>query len=206
MTCPVLRTAIDPVKATVKRVAALKDGGYKLTLSIFSLNGERIHAYRVSEEAYCEAGSPEEGETLPQEIYLPLVKEEDARLAYERALRILASGDNTARALLRKLRERGFGEEAARLAVERVRAQGYVKENEMLLRQLAIYAKRLWGPKKFLPALLSKGFSREEIEQALSEAQRTGVYRKDAVRAELLERYQLRDSAEERALLYKFGF
>ena len=66
--CPVLRTTTDPVKATVKRVAVLKDGGYKLTLSILSLGGERIHAYRVSEEAYREALSPEEGETLPEEI------------------------------------------------------------------------------------------------------------------------------------------
>ena len=188
-----------------KLAVARSTGGRLVTLRVLGL-AERVHTYRVTEEEYCEAGSPDEGDEVTDEAFAALTEREDARLAYERALKILASGDNTAAALLRKLRERGFSHAVSQAAVERALANGYIKEEEMLLRQLSLYAKRLWGPRKFLPALLQKGFSREAVETALRRAAENGIYDKEAVKQALLDEYHPATSAETKALLYKFGF
>ena len=127
-------------------------------------------------------------------------------MAYTRAVKILASGDNTKRNLIRKLTERGFLRESAERAVERLASEGYIREEEMLLRQLAIYAKRLWGPKKFLPNLIEKGFSRADVEAALLRARAEGVYDADSIRAQILAGLPEEDTAQRRARLYKHGF
>ena len=193
------------MKATVERVAARSADGILVTLRVCG-SIERVHTYRVTAAEYEEAGSPVEGESLEGDTLLAITEREDTRLAYERALKILAAGDNTAAALSRKLRERGFSAAVSEAAVARAEENGYVKEEEMLLRQLAIYAKRLWGPRKFLPALLQKGFSRERIEGALRRAAEEGIYDKEAVRQALLDAYAPKSTAEAKALLYKYGF
>ena len=132
--------------------------------------------------------------------------EEDARLAYARAVNILSSGDNTKRALLRKLCERGFLRESAEEAVARLEKDGYIREEELLLRQLGVYAKRLWGPKRFIPNLLEKGFCRADIERALVRAKSEGIYDPDAVKESLLSALATDDPAQRRAWLYKHGF
>ena len=195
------------MKATVLRVTTSGRGdAYTLTLSIPAACGEREQAYRISPERYAEAGFPEENDVLEGEVLYELIREEEEKRAYERAVRILASGDNTALILERKLRERGFDGRAARTAVERLIEGGYLREEEMLLRQFAVFKKRLWGPAKYMPALLSKGFSRELIERVRERASEEGVYDAEGVRQELFERFSPNGIAEERALLYKYGF
>lgn len=188
--------------AILTEVRQLSACGYLLRLSY----EQREETLRVSEEAYRAAGAPMTGDTLYEEELRLLTHQRDCKRAYERAVKILGAGDNTARTLQRKLRERGFSEEASAYAVSRLTEEGYLKENEMLLRQLAIFAKRMWGKGKFLPALLAKGFSREEIEAALLQAEEEGVYRACEVKEALLTRYAPKDEAERRALLYKNGF
>ena len=194
------------MRATVEKVTAVRRGtDFLVTLRMGRLK-ERVHTYRVTEAEYREAGAPAEGELLEGDALLVLTEREDTRLAYERALKILAAGDNTAAALTRKLRERGFSDAVSRSAVARAEKEGYIREEDMLLRQLGIYAKRLWGPRKFIPALLQKGFSRERIEAALRRAEAEGVYSKDAVKQSLLESFSPQNQAECKALLYKYGF
>ena len=194
------------MKARVERVQAVRsDTEILLTLTV-SACAPRTHTYRVPKEKYVQAGSPEEGEELASDLLVPLIGEEDARLAYSRAVKILASGDNTRRALLRKLCERGFLRESAALAVARLEKDGYIREEELLLRQLGIYAKRLWGPKKFMPSLIEKGFDREEIEKALALARREGIYDLETVKAQLLDQLPTEDTLQRRAWLYKHGF
>jgi len=190
-------------KATVERVIESHADGI---LIIHIKRGEKTQVYRVREEEYIEAGEPREGDELDAEALSALTLREDSKRAYERALKILASGDNTRAALKRKLRERGFGEAESEYAVGRVCADGYIKEEEMLLRQFAVFAKRMWGPAKFIPSLLSRGFSREMIEQAAKRAAKEEIYWAEAVKEALLEKFEPRDDAERRALLYKYGF
>ena len=194
------------MRATVEKVAATRQGnGFLVTLRVGQLT-DRVHTYRVTETEYREAGAPVEGDVLEGDVLAVLTDREDTRLAYERALKILVAGDNTATTLARKLRERGFSEAVSRAAVARAEEAGYIKEEDMLLRQLAVYAKRLWGPRKFLPALLQKGFSRERIEAALRRAEEEGVYDKETVKQTLLDTFSPKNQAECKVLLYKYGF
>ena len=141
----------------------------------------------------------EEREALPS-------AEEEARRAYSRAVKILAAGDNSCRGLVRKLTARGFSRESAESAVERLVREGYIREEELLLRQLGIYAKRMWGPKKFIPNLIEKGFARADIEAALRRARAEGIYDGEAIKEALLADLPTEDSAARRAWLYKHGF
>ncbi len=177
------------------------------TLMIIHLRmDEKTKCYRVSEEEYAAAGFPAEGEELWGEALVALTRREDSKKAYERALKILAVGDNTRRALKRKLMERGFGEEESECAVRRIVEEGYLKEEDMLLRQFAVFAKRMWGPGKFMPSLLAKGFSRDLIERVSHRADEEEIYRAQEVKETLLAKFQPKDLAEKRALLYKYGF
>lgn len=195
------------MRATVERIASAAAGdGLLLTLRIACASGERVHTYRIDPEQYEEVGAPAVGDELRTEELRPIIAEEEKKRAYERALKILACADNTRAALERKLCERGFDREYARAAVERVVEEGYLCEKEMLLRQFAVFAKRLWGAGKYMPSLLAKGFSREAIEEARALAAQEGIYDAETVREELLSRYAPNGRAEERALLYKHGF
>lgn len=185
---------------------AVRSGSERILTLTFHSPSPRTQTYRVTEEDYLLAGSPEEGETLDEDTLLPLIGEEDVTFAYRRALRILSSGDNTCANLLRKLRERGFLSDSAKAAVDRLTSEGYIREEELLLRQLEIYAKRLWGPRRFLPSLLEKGFSRASIESALRKAEQMGIYDKEEVKARLLDALATDDPSARRAWLYKHGF
>ena len=79
-------------------------------------------------------------------------------------------------------------------------------EEELLLRQLAIYAKRKWGPKKFMPNLIDKGFPRADIEAALRRAREEDIYDAERIKAELISELPSEDTAARRAWLYKHGF
>ncbi len=168
--------------------------------------GEKIQCYRVSEEEYEAAGAPSAGDEVFGEELAVLTRRENAKRAYERALKILAAGDNTRKNLKRKLRERGFGEEESEYAVSRLAEEGYLKEEDMLLRQFAVFRKRMWGPGKFMPSLISKGFSREMIRRVAERAVEEDIYCAEDVRAALLAKNEPKDEAERRALLYKYGF
>lgn len=194
------------MKATLEKVLPVRRGDDVLLTLRFSSCAPRTQTYRVSASAYAEAGAPVQGDVLEGETLIALTLAEDTRLAYARAVKILASGDNTRVALLRKLKERGFSTPSAEAAVARLVSEGYLPEEEMLLRQLAIYAKRMWGPRRFLPALMEKGFSRDAIRQALARAEEEGVYDKEAIKAQLLDTLADDDPAARRAWLYKHGF
>ena len=195
------------MKATVLRVSRSHVGDtYILTLSIPSVSGDREQSYRISAERYAEAGFPEPDDILEGDALYELIRDEEEKRAYERAVRILASGDNTRLALLRKLCERGFDKRAAEAAVEKLALGGYLREEDMLLRQFAVFKKRLWGPRKYMPLLLSKGFSRELIDRVRARARAEEVYDEESVKEELFERFSPNGTAEQRALLYKYGF
>lgn len=194
------------MKATVEKVLPVRRGEDVLLTLRFTAAAPRTQSYRVSAEAYAEAGSPAEGDVLEGDALVALTLAEDTRLAYVRAVKILAAGDNTRTALLRKLCERGFSAPSAEAAVARLVSEGYLSEEEMLLRQLAVYAKRMWGPRRFLPALLAKGFSRDAIREALARAEEEGIYDTDAVKGKLLADIASDDPAARRAWLYKHGF
>ena len=191
------------MRATVERVRRDKNGGtYFLTLKIRAPR-PRTHTYRVSASLYAEAGCPAEGETLEGDTLSLLTEGEERALAVKRAVEILAYGDESCAALTRKLRERGFSPEAAAHAVSLMKEKGYIREEALLLRQISLYGKKKWGPKRILLALLRKGFPCESIRDALAQAKREGLYDDTAIRAALTEGLSEEDA---RILLKKQGF
>ena len=194
------------MKVTLDRVMAVRGGAELLLTLTFCAPSPRTHTYRVTAEAYQSAGEPQQGESYDAQELASLTEREDLREAYKRAARILASGDNTRAQLARKLYERGFPTACARATVERLASEGYIREEELLLRQLEIYAKRLWGPKKFMPTLLEKGFVRADIEEALLVAREKDIYDADKIKSCLLASFPSEDAAARRAWLYKHGF
>ena len=194
------------MKATLDKAVSVRGGTEMLLTVTVSAASPRTQTYRVPTDKYLEAGSPAAGDVLEGDVLSLLTAEEDARLAYSRAVKILASGDNTRKALVRKLCERGFSHESAVAAVERLQTEGYIREEELLLRQLGIYAKRMWGPRRFLPSLTQKGFDRADIEAALVRAKDEGVYDAIEVKSRLLAELPTEDDAQRRAWLYKHGF
>lgn len=194
------------MKVTLDRMLSVRGGAELLLTLTYHAPSPRTHTYRVSAEEYQRAGTLSEGETYDASELAPLTEREDVREAYKRATKILASGDNTRIQLSRKLCERGFPAACAKQAVARLAEEGYIREDELLLRQLAIYEKRLWGPRKFMPSLLEKGFSRGDIEDALRIAKETGVYDAERIKEALLASLPSDDVSARRAWLYKHGF
>ena len=194
------------MSAVVLRLRRARGGRLSVTLSHRALAGARRASYIISEEEYLAAGEFSEGDALSEEQYLPFTERADTAAAYERAVQILSYGDNTARALYRKLRERGFTERQAKCAVLRVTEEGYIREEDMLLRQMAVFAARGDGPLKYRPALMKKGFSAESIAAAERRAEAEGVYLLDEVREALLARCAPSDAEETHALLARYGF
>ncbi|MCQ2385158.1 MAG: RecX family transcriptional regulator [Clostridia bacterium] len=193
--------------ATVRKIREAKNGEAALVTLFFPCPaGGRTHTYRLTAEEYAEAGYFNEGEELEEEDFLPFTDETDRKEALERAVRILASGDNTAAALTRKLRDRGFLPHQAEEAVQKLQKAGYIRENDMLERQFAVFAARLWGPGKYRPALLQKGFSLAQVEEAEEKAAETGVYDKEKIKEALLLKFRPEGRAETVALLYRYGF
>ena len=175
------------MKATVERIRREKNGSTCfLTLKIQAPR-PRTHAYRVHAALYEEVGCPDVGDVLEGEALALLTEEEDRTLAVKRAVEILAYGDTSAAALLRKLRERGFSAEAAGHAVSLMTEKGYIREEELLLRQIALYGKKGWGPRRILPALLRKGFPRASVVEAFSRAKSEGLYDAEAIKAALAD-------------------
>lgn len=192
---------------TVERVTPAKEGDVLSVRIRFLRDGtEKRKTYRVSAEEYENAGCPAEGEEISRETFDLLTARTAEKEAYERAVQILAAGDNSGQMLCRKLCERGFSREAAIAAVTRLIKEGYLNEQAMLERQFAIFAERMWGPGKYMPALLQKGFSRAAIEAAAQRAADEGVYDEQAIRARLTEEFRPSGTAEKIALLYKYGF
>ncbi len=193
------------MRAKVTRVTGRRDG-ITLTLSFSAPAGERTGRYRLTEADYEALGSPSEGAWLSEEEHLPFTEEKDTRAAYERAIRILSFGDNTATALCRKLSARGFTRDEVEAAVARVLSEGYIREEDMLLRQFAVFASKCWGPRKYGPWLSQKGFSRDRVAAAAARAEREGIYSAAAVRAALLARCAEEDEDTQRSILQKHGF
>ncbi len=131
------------------------------------------------------AGSEEKKLLLLSEDALPYlfsppreVSEEEANalFAAERrcaavraALRLLSYGDNSSADLCRKLRQRGVSREDAAFACEKMRENGYLDDAALLReRILADAREKLWGRRRIEASLYQKGYSREDVQNALS--------------------------------------
>lgn len=191
---------------TVIYIREAKARGY---LRIGLSDEEKIE-YTVSEADYRDADSPAVGDYLTRDA-LSLLKNADMRYkARMRALRILSLGDNSEKMLMLKLMRAGASHDIASEVVEEMVKLGYVNSQRQLER-LIIYEvnEKLHGPRKLLPRLIAKGYSRDEVARVMNDLALDGEIDFEAAKMRLIEKHRLdieSDEEEIKKLLYKNGY
>lgn len=160
----------------------------------------------VSEREYADAGSPLVSDDLTRDT-VSFLKLADMRYtARMKALRILEYGDNSEKMLVMKLLRAGISRSVAEEISREMVMRGFINDRRQLERLITNEVKMLRGPMKFIPKLVSKGYSRSDIEIVIDELTESGEIDLDRARRELLS-MAVGLSYEERAkLLYKNGF
>ncbi len=189
----------------VLRISAPDDSGMR-HLTLQGEDGECHRALRVSAEAFAARGELSAGDTLDTDTVEELAALEGHLAAAERAVRVLAAGDNSRLMLYRKLRAKGYGREAAEAAVTEMVSRGYLREDEAAYRYAVRVANgKLFGRRRVIGALLTRGYSVAVAERAVGQAVSDGEIDFPTLRRELLLRAD-GDEERSRALLYKHGF
>jgi SOS response regulatory protein OraA/RecX len=184
-------------------VKAAKTKGY---LRLRVNDGEEDIDLIVSEREYADCGSPIASDNLTRDAF-SVLKEADMRhKARHKALRVLEYGDNSERMLVIKLLRSGISRRIAEETAREMVMRGFVDDKRQLARLIASEVKCLHGPIKFIPKLVSKGYSRSDIEIVIDELTESGEIDLDAARALLIERAGDISYEERAKLLYKNGF
>ena len=190
-------------------VSAVKRAGKDAVSLTVALDGGGEVNLSVPASLYERLGAPGVGAFLSDTTLPELLHESEYRLACRHAIRILEYGDNNARTLRDKLIRKGVSREIAAEAVEKMVALGYIREGEQARRLAVGYARRnLWGERKIVSALVSKGYSREDAEAAVRDAVDAGEIDFAEVRGTLIKRCRSRgmDGEKIRATLWRYGF
>ena len=180
----------------------------KLLLLGISEEGERSR-YTVGESFYISVGSPASGSVLSDSLF-DSIKQEDLRIrATSKALSILSYADNNERSLVNKLVRAGFPRELSQTVAEEMTGHGYIDEERQLRRLILKEANtNLSGYSKFLPKLVSKGYSAEMIKTVTSSLIGEGEidFKENAKR--LIEKRLPADASvtEKKTLLYRNGY
>ncbi len=192
--------------AVLEYIRIQKNG--KLLLLGISEEGERSR-YTVKESFYLSIGSPSSGSALSCEEVL-LIKKEDLRIrAEKKALSILSYADNNERMLVLKLLKAGFDREISEQTAREMIGLGYIDEKRQLCRLILREANvNLFGYGKFLPKLMAKGYSSEDIKNTVRELVKSGEIDFKANAKKLIEKRLSPEASfeEKKKLLYKNGY
>ena len=165
--------------------------------------------YTVNAATYVEIGSPSVGEELDCSQMSAIRYTDQLIRCKKKALNILAYADNNRRNLAAKLVRAGFSREIVDTVCGEMIERGYVNEKRQLERIILDEANRkLRGPLKIIPHLVSKGYSSSEVREVLSELVESGeIDFKSNARALLVKK--MPDGADEeevKKILYKNGY
>ena len=180
--------------------------GY-FAITVCEASGNR--KYTVKATVYTDIGSPCRGDELSDEALEALKCADEYYRAKRAALSILSYGDNNEKTLHTKLRARSISDTMAAEVVREMVSLGYIDEQRQLSRLITEEANRkLLGPRKIVPKLISKGYSMSDIREALAGLVDTGEVDFDKNRELLLEKHLglTEDSEEMRKLLFKYGY
>ena len=192
--------------ATLKYIREAKDS-HLLLLGIVE-EGESAN-YTVNAVTFRDIGSPTVGEELDSSQMSAILYMDQLLRCKKKALNILAYADNNRRSLSMKLTRAGFSREIVSIVCDEMVERGYINEQRQLERIVLDEANRkLRGPLRIIPALISKGYSSVQIKKVISELVELGEidFRKNA--RLLLEKKLLdpTDEDEAKKILYKNGY
>lgn len=191
----------------MKEVSYVRSHGSKAQLVTvgIALSDEK---YTISEGTYRRIGCPLSGDYLDEDDMRAIAREDGERRALARALKILSYADNSEKRLYTKLITAGFEPTYAKFATEECVRLGYLCEKSQLERFTVRLAEELWGPKKIMARLISRGYARDDIRQAIERLTDSGVIDFQQSRSKLIEK-KLGDNftAEDKHKLFKkYGY
>ena len=188
------------------KIVFIKSAKTKGYLRLRLGDGEETVDLTVSEREYADAGSPLVSDSVTRDT-LSALKLADMRYrAYQKAIRVLEYGDNSKKMLYLKLTRAGISPSVAEETAREMVMRGFINDHRQLERLIANEVRMLRGPMKFIPKLISKGYSRGDIEIAIDELSERGEIDLDAARCELLSKAGELSDEERAKLLYKNGF
>ena len=173
-----------------------------------SVDGEN-HIYTVRISVYEEIGMPHKGDVIDEDALYALTLGDEYYRAKHAALSILSYGDNNEKTLHTKLRTRGISDEVATDVVHEMVSLGYIDEHRQLERLITEEANRkLHGPRKIVPRLLSKGYRSSDIRSVLYSLCDSGEIDFEENKERLLDKHlgDSRDTEAVKKLLYKYGY
>lgn len=191
------------------RILSLSDesDGIKITLYIKRDAKSYKKSLKISDDDYSMLGCPGVDDEITESSYRALIRRAKKTGALDDALRILSYGDNNSAALKRKLSARGYDSHSIAATIEKLSESGYINEKDQAYRYVISLANRKKiGPKKIYPYLLSRGYKKQDIDDAI----RLAVSKKEIdfqkIKDDLILKFRPADEDEERALMYKHGF
>ena len=101
--------------------------------------------------------------------YEEIVRASRLASAYKKGLVFLGYGSHSKKTLYFKLKSRGFEDEITNEAIAMLSSEGYINEDSSCLREAEKSLQKLWGKKRIISHLYSKGFSESSVRDALDE-------------------------------------
>lgn len=95
--------------------------------------------------------------------------------ATKKGLSLLGYGASSQKALYRKLVLKGFSKDIAQRAALELSESGYINENSDAVREAERCVLKLWGKKRIIAHLRSKGYSEENVREAVYSLEDSGI-------------------------------
>ena len=191
------------------KVTAVKPSRSKGYITLSVADGEDTLRYTLREEEYSMIGSPLRGAELSFDVLSDVKLYDEGYRARIFALRSLSLSDSSERALARKLSTRGIRPSIVGEVVREMVNLGYINESDQLYRLVLSAANHdLYGPRRIMAKLTSKGFSSSDVRHTVDRLLEEGSVDFKKNSASLIEKKLTRGatSEEKKKLLYKYGY
>ncbi len=191
------------------KVIYLRDAKERGYIRVGFLCDGKKEEYCVSSSDYRGAGELRCGDSLSKEQRELLFLADMRYRAKKKALNILSYGDNSEKMLYLKLCRSGIDKSVAKETARQMVGLGYINDIRQIKRQVVNLATLSnQGPLKIIPKLVAKGYSKNEVEEAISELCDSGEIDFLDIQKKLLESSGIeeKDSSDARKILYKHGF
>lgn len=190
---------------TVAYIRQRREKGY-LSVGVRSEGG--VSALVVSERDFMKMGPLSLGDEIDDGVYSRLLSLDEKFRSKKKAFSVLSYGDNSKRRLLYKLTSSGIDKACAESTVSEMEALGYLNESRQIEREVLRCAERLWGPRKIMSRLISKGYNAADVRSVIGGLISRGELDFDSSRTLLCERAEADglDSEQTKKLLYKYGY
>ena len=106
---------------------------------------------------------------ISTERYEEIVRAANICSAYKKGLNLLGYSSSSKKNLYYKLRSRGFEDDITEEAIAMLVRDRYLDENYACTREAERCIQKLWGRKRIVSHLYSKGFSEHTVREALEE-------------------------------------